>query len=67
MIIPALRGYRLGLSLVKGLAELHAAILRSAAAEGEGTVIVVTIPSDASGAIERECADAPVTVEFRRD
>ncbi|AGG73581.1 Putative sensor histidine kinase [Sinorhizobium meliloti 2011] len=57
-------GTGLGLSLVKGLAELHGGDVSIRSAEGEGTVIVVTIPSDASGAAERQCADAPVTVEF---
>ncbi|MGZ2375409.1 cell cycle sensor histidine kinase DivJ [Sinorhizobium medicae] len=57
-------GTGLGLSLVKGLAELHGGDVSIRSAEGEGTEVVVSIPWDVSSIAGAECARVPVTVEF---
>ncbi|MCY1216980.1 Sensor histidine kinase RcsC [compost metagenome] len=59
-------GTGLGLSLVKGLVALHGGDLTIRSREGEGTVIVVTIPRDGSGiaVAEQEEQRSSVTVEF---
>ncbi|MCZ4089918.1 sensor histidine kinase [Sinorhizobium psoraleae] len=59
-------GTGLGLSLVKGLVTLHGGNVSIRSSEGEGTVIVISIPRDGSGIAngEREQASIPVTVEF---
>ncbi|HEV7319479.1 MAG TPA: HAMP domain-containing sensor histidine kinase [Ensifer sp.] len=59
-------GTGLGLSLVKGLVALHGGDLSIRSREGEGTVIVITLPRDGSGIAcpEHEEERASVTVEF---
>ncbi|OAP40735.1 PAS domain-containing sensor histidine kinase [Sinorhizobium glycinis] len=57
-------GTGLGLSLVKGLVELHGGRISIRSSEGEGTVVVVSIPRDGSGIFEREQASTRGTVEF---
>ena len=43
-------GTGLGLSLVKGLVDLHGGALRIDSTEGEGTVVTIELPADGSGA-----------------
>jgi cell cycle sensor histidine kinase DivJ len=43
-------GSGLGLSLVKGLTALHGGTFRIESRAGEGTVVLVTLPADGSGA-----------------
>ncbi|OHV85676.1 HAMP domain-containing sensor histidine kinase [Ensifer sp. LCM 4579] len=57
-------GTGLGLSLVKGLVELHGGNFAIRSTEGRGTVVIASIPIDGSGIAEREQAGSPVTVEF---
>jgi two-component system, cell cycle sensor histidine kinase DivJ len=57
-------GTGLGLSLVKGLVELHGGSVSIRSSEGKGTVVVASIPRDGSGIVECEQAGSPVTVEF---
>lgn len=54
-------GSGLGLSLVKGLTALHGGTFRIDSRAGEGTVVMVTLPIDGSGA---RAADATNMVEF---
>ena len=56
-------GTGLGLSLVKGLTELHGGDVSIRSSEGEGTVVVVSIPREGSDGAEAGHASA-VTVEF---
>lgn len=59
-------GTGLGLSLVKGLVALHGGDLTIRSREGEGTVIIVTLPRDGSGiaCVQRAEQHTSVTVEF---
>ncbi|WEX79126.1 HAMP domain-containing histidine kinase [Sinorhizobium numidicum] len=59
-------GTGLGLSLVKGLVALHGGNVSIRSSEGEGTVVVVSIPCDGSGIVDagREHLAAPLPVEF---
>ncbi|MEY9198052.1 cell cycle sensor histidine kinase DivJ [Sinorhizobium fredii] len=57
-------GTGLGLSLVKGLVELHGGRISIRSSEGEGTVVVVTIPRDGTGICERQQVSIGGTVEF---
>jgi cell cycle sensor histidine kinase DivJ len=57
-------GTGLGLSLVKGLVELHGGRISIRSSEGEGTVVVVTIPRDGTGIDEREQVSTRGAVEF---
>ncbi|MDQ0423331.1 cell cycle sensor histidine kinase DivJ [Peteryoungia aggregata LMG 23059] len=54
-------GSGLGLSLVKGLTALHGGTFRIESRPGEGTVVMVTLPVDGSGA---RAADETNMVEF---
>lgn len=54
-------GSGLGLSLVKGLTALHGGTFRIESRPGEGTVVMVTLPVDGSGA---KAADGTNMVEF---
>jgi cell cycle sensor histidine kinase DivJ len=54
-------GSGLGLSLVKGLTALHGGTFRIESRPGEGTVVMVTLPVDGSGAL---AASETNTVEF---
>jgi len=56
-------GTGLGLSLVKGLAELHGGNVSIRSSEGEGTVVVVSIPREGFDIADARHA-GPVTVEF---
>ncbi|MBC7281134.1 MAG: PAS domain-containing sensor histidine kinase [Hoeflea sp.] len=49
-------GTGLGLSLVRGLVDLHGGAFRIASAEGEGTVVTIELPADGSGANRQDCA-----------
>ena len=51
-------GTGLGLSLVKGLVDLHGGRFTIESAEGEGTVVTVDLPADGSGANSQTC-DSP--------
>ena len=51
-------GTGLGLSLVKGLVDLHGGSFTIESAEGEGTVVTVDLPADGSGANRQPC-DSP--------
>ncbi|MBP2235159.1 cell cycle sensor histidine kinase DivJ [Sinorhizobium kostiense] len=57
-------GTGLGLSLVKGLVELHGGSMTIRSSEGKGTVVVASIPRDGSGIQQRQQVSSPVTVEF---
>ncbi|MCA1403405.1 PAS domain-containing sensor histidine kinase [Ensifer sp. IC3342] len=57
-------GTGLGLSLVKGLVTLHGGNVSIRSSEGEGTVVVISIPRDGSGIANGEQTSIPVTVEF---
>jgi len=48
-------GTGLGLSLVKGLVDLHGGAFRIDSTEGEGTVVTIELPADGSGANPRDC------------
>ncbi len=54
-------GSGLGLSLVKGLTALHGGTFRIESRPGEGTVVMVTLPADGSGA---QAAGETNMVEF---
>lgn len=56
-------GTGLGLSLVKGLVDLHGGMFAIESREGEGTVVTVQLPANGSGAnrpMPAEGADAPI-------
>ncbi|MEY9532785.1 cell cycle sensor histidine kinase DivJ [Sinorhizobium fredii] len=57
-------GTGLGLSLVKGLVELHSGGISIRSSEGEGTVVVVTLPRDGAGIDEQSPMSTRGTVEF---
>lgn len=57
-------GTGLGLSLVKGLVTLHGGRVSIRSSEGEGTVVVISIPRDGSGIANGGQTSIPVTVEF---
>jgi len=48
-------GTGLGLSLVKGLVDLHGGTFTIESAEGEGTVVTIDLPADGSGANRQPC------------
>lgn len=51
-------GTGLGLSLVKGLVDLHGGSFTIESTEGEGTVVTVDLPADGSGANRGSCESA---------
>ena len=51
-------GTGLGLSLVKGLVDLHGGVFRIDSSEGEGTVVTIELPADGSGANRQPCEDS---------
>ncbi|ACP24554.1 two component sensor kinase [Sinorhizobium fredii NGR234] len=57
-------GTGLGLSLVKGLVELHGGGISIRSSEGEGTVVVVSIPRDGAGICEPSPVSTRAAVEF---
>ncbi len=57
-------GTGLGLSLVKGLVELHGGRLAITSKQGEGTVVTILLPADGSGEPRSTCEDAGAPVEF---
>ncbi len=57
-------GTGLGLSLVKGLVELHGGSLVITSKPGEGTVVTILMPADGSGQPLSSCEDADAPVEF---
>ncbi len=57
-------GTGLGLSLVKGLVQLHGGTISIRSSEGEGTVVVVSIPRDGCGIDKPEQVSAGARVEF---
>jgi len=57
-------GTGLGLSLVKGLVELHGGSLVITSKPGEGTVVTILLPADGSGQPLSSCEDADAPVEF---
>ncbi|MEH3110928.1 MAG: HAMP domain-containing sensor histidine kinase [Agrobacterium cavarae] len=57
-------GTGLGLSLVKGLVELHGGSLVITSKPGEGTVVTILMPADGSGQPLSGCEDADAPVEF---
>ena len=61
----AYEGTGLGISLVKGLVELHGGKLEIASRPGEGTVVTVTIPQDAGGSARTDGEEAARVVELK--
>lgn len=57
-------GTGLGLSLVKGLVELHGGRLAITSKQAEGTVVTILLPADGSGEPRSTCEDAGAPVEF---
>jgi cell cycle sensor histidine kinase DivJ len=60
-------GTGLGLSLVKGLVDLHGGVFAIESKEGDGTVVTITIPADGSRAnshVSAADADAGAPVAF---
>jgi cell cycle sensor histidine kinase DivJ len=57
-------GTGLGLSLVKGLVELHGGSLVITSKPGEGTVVTILMPADGSGQPLSSYEDADAPVEF---
>ncbi|WHA42521.1 sensor histidine kinase [Agrobacterium larrymoorei] len=57
-------GTGLGLSLVKGLVELHGGSFAITSRPGEGTVVTVLLPADGSGQERNSCGEAEAPVEF---
>lgn len=58
-------GTGLGLSLVKGLVDLHGGAFAIDSTEGEGTVVTIDLPADGSGANRQDCeADQSEAIIF---